>query len=152
MNHKSRLEDQVFLSTVPTPQVADTSGGGQAARALMTKRPSGAAASSNLNDTVKLSTVSTPSSRDWKDTAGMSESGVDPDGSIRSRLDQLPRQAQLAASGQTATGGTAETGSIGQLAPDYSRWLQGLPEEWAYCGAMATLSVRRKRKHSSKPT
>jgi len=38
----------------------------------------------------------TPSVRDWKDTAGMATEGVNPDGSVRTRLDQLPRQAQLA--------------------------------------------------------
>jgi len=37
----------------------------------------------------------TPSSRDWKDTPGMSETGVNRDGSERTRLDQLPRQAGL---------------------------------------------------------
>ena len=36
---------------------------------------------------------------------------------IRSRLDQLPRQAQLADSGLTATGGTGATRSTGQLGP-----------------------------------
>ena len=40
---------------------------------------------------------------------------ADPDGLSRSRLDQLPSQAQLAASGLTATGGTAATGNSGQL-------------------------------------
>ena len=38
---------------------------------------------------------STPSTRDWKDTAGMATTGTNPDGSVRTRLDQLPRQAQL---------------------------------------------------------
>lgn len=35
----------------------------------------------------------TPSARDWKDTDGMSSTGSDPDGSKRTRVDQLPRQA-----------------------------------------------------------
>ena len=43
-----------------------------------------------------LSGWSTPSARDWKDTAGMATTGVNPDGSERTRLDQLPRQAALA--------------------------------------------------------
>lgn len=140
LNHKSRLEDQVHLSTVSTPTAQDHSRGNKPAREWDTGVP--------LSQQAALSTVSTPSSRDWKGTPGMSESGVDPDGSIRSRLDQLPRQAQLAAIGETATGGTGETGSTGQLAPDYSRWLQGLPEEWASCADTATLSVHRKRKRS----
>ena len=38
----------------------------------------------------------TPSSRDWKDTPGMSTESVNRDGSKRNRLDQLPRQAGLA--------------------------------------------------------
>lgn len=37
-----------------------------------------------------------PSARVWKDTPGMSETGTNPDGSTRTRLDQLPRQANLA--------------------------------------------------------
>ena len=35
----------------------------------------------------------TPSSRDWKDTPGMAQQSVNKDGSIRNRLDMLPRQA-----------------------------------------------------------
>lgn len=37
----------------------------------------------------------TPSSRDWKDSPGMATTGINPDGSTRNRLDQLPRQAAL---------------------------------------------------------
>lgn len=143
-NAGTSLAMQAFLATVTTPTAQDHSRGNKPAREWDTGVP--------LSQQAALATVSTPSSRDWKDSAGMSETGVDPDGSIRSRLDQLPRQAQLAVTGPTATGGTAETGSTGQLAPDYSRWLQGLPEEWASCADMAMPSVRRKRKPSSKPT
>jgi hypothetical protein len=38
----------------------------------------------------------TASARDWKDTPGMSETGINPDGSERTRLDMLPRVASLA--------------------------------------------------------
>lgn len=37
----------------------------------------------------------TPSSRDWKDTPGMAVEAVNPDGSVRNRMDQLPRMAQV---------------------------------------------------------
>ena len=55
----------------------------------------------------------TCSARDWKDTPGMSETGVNPDGTERKRLDMLPRVAQLASwptpntmeGGQTSRGG-----------------------------------------------
>jgi hypothetical protein len=102
------------------------------------------------NQVAALCAVTTPSARDWKDTSGMSESGVDPDGSIRSRLDQLPRQAQLAASGPTATGGGAGTKSTGQLDPRYSLWLMGIPEEWACFASQAMRLLSRSRKRSSK--
>jgi hypothetical protein len=36
-----------------------------------------------------------PSARDWKDTLGMATTGVNPDGSMRGRLDQLGRQVKL---------------------------------------------------------
>lgn len=57
---------------------------------------------------------STASARDHKDTAGMALSGTNPDGSERSRTDQLPRQAQLtgwttASATDGARGGTGIT-------------------------------------------
>lgn len=39
----------------------------------------------------------TPSMRDWKDTTGMATTGTNPDGTLRGRIDQLPRQAVLTA-------------------------------------------------------
>jgi hypothetical protein len=100
----------------------------------------------------RLASLTSPSARDWKDTSGMSETGVDPDGSTRSRLDQLPRQAQLADSGPTATGGMAATKSTGQLDPRYSLWLQGIPAEWASFALLVTQSASRRRKPLSKRT
>lgn len=100
------LSNAAKLSTVATPRSEDSQCAGAHRGTADT-----------LHSQTKLASVATPSKRDWKDSPGMSEPGVDPDGSIRSRLDQLPRQAQLAASGQTATGGTGETESIGQLDP-----------------------------------
>ena len=95
-----------------------------------------------------LCSVASPSARDWKDSPGMSVTGVDPDGSTRTRLDQLPRQAQLADSGKTATGGTAKTASSGQLATDYSRWLMGIPIEFSNCVDTAMRLFRNKPQHS----
>src|SRR5258706_8339188 len=43
-----------------------------------------------------LSGWATPSSRDWKDSTGMATTGINPDGSERSRLDQLPRPVAMA--------------------------------------------------------
>lgn len=50
---------------------------------------------SRIEDAVFLAGWVTPSSRDWKDTPGMSITGTNPDGTTRKRLDQLPRQAAI---------------------------------------------------------
>ena len=131
------LTQQVALATVATPSSEDSQCAGAHRGTPDT-----------LHSQTNLCSVASPSARDWKDTSGMSETGVDPDGSIRSRLDQLPRQAQLADSGATATGGTPATKSTGQLNPEYSRWLMGLPSEFSSCVDMVTLLSRRSRKPS----
>jgi hypothetical protein len=117
-----------------------------------------------------LATIATPAARDYRSESAtdeyneamwnhkrgkplsaevtLYETGVDPDGSIRTRLDQLPRRAQLAASGATATGGTPATKSTGQLNPEYSRWLQGLPVEFSNSVDTAMQSYRKSRRNS----
>lgn len=90
--HQVNLEDQACLVGWPTPQVctgpnnSENRGkdhGGE--RARMTPQ--------NVPDLVGWPTAS---ARDWKDTPGMSTTGTNPDGSERTRLDQLPRVAALA--------------------------------------------------------
>lgn len=49
-----------------------------------------------LSETAPLAGWATASARDWKDSPGMALEAVNPDGSTRSRIDQLSRQAQLA--------------------------------------------------------
>ncbi len=85
----------------------------------------------------------TASARDWKDTAGMSTTGVNPDGSERTRLDQLPRVAQLAI-GSTPSGFPAGTESTAgfQLNPRFSLWLMGFPTNWHDAGVSALRSSR----------
>ena len=50
----------------------------------------------NLPDEAGAAGWATPSSRDWKDSAGMATEAVNPDGTQRTRVDQLPRQAHTA--------------------------------------------------------
>ena len=155
------------LATVPTPMAGSAAGNNDYSRKIveLATTPSPMArdyrsvtgreheqrdhATQNLNVVASLAGVTTPSARDWKDSPGMSETGVDPDGSTRTRLDQLPRQAQLATSGETATGGTAETASIGQLNAAYSRWLQGLPAVFDKSAILAWRNLKTRRKRES---
>ncbi|HBZ8025353.1 TPA: hypothetical protein MM099_000001, partial [Klebsiella pneumoniae] len=73
----------------------------------------------------------TPTSRDWKDSAGMT---AQRDG--KERLDQLPRQAfscgplRLTVFGEMRTGSYVEMENGVQLNPAHSRWLMGLPRAW----------------------
>jgi hypothetical protein len=88
----ANLNDVAQLASWPTPVVNDSTGsqycysGGDHDRPVL-----------KLPGAASLATWSTPSSRDWKDTPGMATTGTNPDGSTRTRLDQLPRQAGLAA-------------------------------------------------------
>jgi hypothetical protein len=92
-------------------------------------------------------TWATPSARDWKDTPGMSTTGVNPDGSTRTRLDQLPRQVQ-AVSGTTTNGSPEQTERRGALAPVFVAWLMGVPADW-FISARTALQTMPKRSRSS---
>lgn len=113
-----------------------------------------------LPSVVMLAGWTTAAARDWKDTPGMATTAVNPDGSVRNRLDQLPRQAGLAGWPTTAAqngekGGMppetrkghhiglqdmvrgvildsflVPTGRRVVLAPEFSLWLMGFPEAW----------------------
>lgn len=85
----------------------------------------------NLQDFAVLAAWVTPTSRDWKDSAGMT---AQRDG--KERLDQLPRQAytcgplRLTVFGEMRTGSYVEMTNGVQLNPAHSRWLMELPLAW----------------------
>lgn len=86
---------------------------------------------STLGGAARMAGWVTPTSRDWKDSAGMT---AQRDG--KERLDQLPRQAyicgplRLTVFGEMRTGSFVEMGNGVQLNPAHSRWLMGLPHAW----------------------
>ena len=138
------------LATWPTPAVTNADRGGQAKRMAQGR--------SNLQDSVMLASWATPAAheaggtperfleRNREAVANGSQLGVS--------LTSLNLQAQTVlppASGATSSGSLAKTAASGQLNPEHSRWLMGLPTEWASCAPTETHSVRRSRPASSKP-
>jgi hypothetical protein len=128
----------------------------------------------DLNRDAQLAGWVTPSTRDWKDTPGMSTIGTNPDGSERTRLDQLPRQAALAGwptpngmeGGHTSRGGDrkdellmgglvrgapstsspAPTGKRGVLASELPSWLMGYPVSWQLSAPKTTKRTRERER------
>jgi site-specific DNA-cytosine methylase len=68
----------------------------------------------------------TPSARDWKDSPGMAQTTVNPDGSHRNRNDQLARAVY------------SVTPPAGSLNPDWVEWLMGVPIGWTDLGSWET--------------
>lgn len=64
------------------------------------------------------------------------------------RVLNLSGQARLTASGQMLTGCDAQMTNGGQLNPEHSRWLMGLPDAWESCAPTGTRFVHRKQSNS----
>ena len=101
----------------------------------------------------------TPSSRDWKDTPGMSDTGTNPDGTERDRADQLPRQV-FPWAGLTRPPSEAPTTPSDSspakprragLNPRFGLWLMGYSAAWLDSVESATASSPRARSKSSAP-
>lgn len=116
--------------------------GGSAARAMGETRHG-----SNLDDFALLTSWATPAAHEAGGTPeqflARKEKARAKGAELGVSLTSLALQAQLAVSGPTPTGSPAETARPGQLNPELSRWLMGLPAEWASCAPTATRSARR---------
>jgi hypothetical protein len=140
---RSNLRDVVFLAHWPTATARDWKSSASNKHGD-NSRP--------LNEVARLASWSTPTAQEAGGTpeqfiarkAKAKANGA----SIGLSLTSLSLQAQLADSGESATGFCADPTtevrrSFGQLNPEHSRWLQGYPAAWGYCGAMVTRSRPR---------
>lgn len=163
--HTASLEHAVKFASVPTPMAGSPT----------TESHNAAGNNDYSRRIVELATLATPAERDYR-TANLKSyeergggrkgeqlqnqvkhlaSVATPRsedsqcaGAHRGSPDTLHSQAQLADSGETATGGTEKTASTGQLNAGYSRWLMGLPPVFCDCAVTAMASLRKPRRRS----
>lgn len=103
----------------------------------------------SLSMQAKLASWATPAARDYRSNSA-SEEWQQQQRAEETRGKPLSEQVhRLVDSGPTPSGSTAATGSSGQLNPELSRWLQGLPVEWARSKPTEMQSRRLSQRRSS---
>ena len=121
------LQQSVKLAGWPTITVTDSS-----KRGMVSPRPG----CMDLSETAPYAGWATPTVQDSKNNGGPSQM----------RRDTSPLNAQVKVIGMgRLPSGLAKMASIegSRLNPRFSLWLQGYPEEWAYCGELAMQSFQR---------
>lgn len=143
-----RRTDATGLSSWPTPEASNGNGGKTSKDPLSRVRPSGTKKALTLNECGQLAGWVTPCSRDHKSNNHRDrEKGEQLGGQVH--LIDLDGPARLTVSGEMRTGSDAGMDGGGQLNPEHSRWLMGLPPEWSSCADTAMGLLRRSRKGSS---
>lgn len=138
------LQTAVVLAGWPTPTATDGKGGYLGGRIR-----NGKLSTDRLDVTAQLAGWPTPTTIDNNQVAGMGAAANHPSrGTTLGGAARMASPMRLVDSGQVLTGFSAGMESGGQLNPDLSRWLMGLPEEWASCAPTVMPSLRRSRKRS----
>ncbi len=140
--HQVNLADEVMVMGWTSPQAHDSTPGDP----NRVGRFGTAHGGRNLNDeAAQIAGWASPSARDHKDTPGMATEATNPDGSLRDRTDQLPRQVAIIAAAHQASGiassssdptqkaSTGASASKGALNPEFVAWLMSFPPEWLEC-------------------
>ena len=149
---RSRLDQlprQATLAGWPTPDAHSASGGRTPKDLMARTRASGSKVQVTINHAAQLAGWPTPSASDTRKysakavsefLAGECRNGHGLDLNLAA---QIAGPARLTASGEMLTGSTAGMVAGGQLRPEFSRWLMGLPYEWDLCAPISKPKSRK---------
>lgn len=141
---QSNLQDFACLAGWNTPTATDGKGGYVGGRIR-----NGKISTDRLDVTAQLAGWPTPTTIDNNQVAGMGAAANHPSrGTTLGGAARLAYPVRLTVSGEMLTGSFAMMESGGQLNPDLSRWLMGLPDVWASCVPTVMPSLRRSPKRS----
>ena len=147
--HGSNLNDFAMLAGWPTPDAHSASGGRTPKDLMALTRASGSKVQVTINHAAQLAGWPTPSASDTRKysakavsefLAGECRNGHGLDLNLAA---QIAGPARLTASGEMLTGSTAGMVAGGQLRPEFSRWLMGLPYEWDLCAPISKPKSRK---------